>query len=410
MNALSSAAPPFEAQRSDPRLAQWLQQFPPEVFSERLYQSIELMERYSIELAVDLSRQLNLVDRLRKWRSTDELCRLLSFQPRFKFALRWILERLVESGCAEAQTNRNIRFYRLRYSPWEADLKRFHAVGLSIDPANAATLDLLDHAANLYPAVASGRQSGDHNLLGPQGVTLWLNYFDNNNSTYAVNNWVGAMLAADHLSTGDGLRILEVGAGTGSASEILLQLLAERGLLPQIERYLITEPNAYFRRCSQRKLAGQYPNMALEWAPLDLDFPWNNQGIPSGEFDLVFAVNVMHISKNLFFSLNEARSILADDGWLVIGECVRPYDNQPIYPELMFQILDSFTNVQTDPEVRPNPGFLTAEQWRRAFSRAGFKHARVAPDIDRIREIYPHFFTGAICGQNQANDSAGSRD
>jgi hypothetical protein len=112
------------------------------------------------------------------------------------------------------------------------------------------------------------------------------------------------------------------------------------------------------------------------------------------------------------FSLNEARSILADDGWLVIGECVRPYDNQPIYPELMFQILDSFTNVQTDPEIRPNPGFLTAEQWRRAFSRAGFKHARVAPDIDRIREIYPHFFTGAICGQNSAtaNDSAGSRD
>jgi len=111
------------------------------------------------------------------------------------------------------------------------------------------------------------------------------------------------------------------------------------------------------------------------------------------------------------FSLNEARSALAADGWLVIGECVRPYDNQPIYPELMFQILDSFTNVQTDPEVRPNPGFLTAEQWRRAFLRAGFGHAEVAPDIDRIREIYPHFFTGAICGQNTetVNDPASSR-
>jgi hypothetical protein len=120
----------------------------------------------------------------------------------------------------------------------------------------------------------------------------------------------------------------------------------------------------------------------------------------------------MHISKNLLFSLNEARSALADDGWLVIGECVRPYDNQPIYPELMFQILDSFTNVQTDPDVRPNPGFLTAEQWRRAFSCADFKRAGVAPDVDRIREIYPHFFTAAICGQNSAtaNDSAGSRD
>jgi SAM-dependent methyltransferase len=403
VNAVLSDAHKFETQRSDPRLAQWLQQFPPTVFSERLYQSIELMERYSIELAVDLSRQLNLVDQLGDWRTADELCRMLSFQSRFKFALSWILKRLVESGCAEARTDGR---------PWQPDLKLFRAAGLTIDPANAATLDLLDHAASVYPAVASGQQSGDHNLLGPQGVPLWLNYFHNDNLTYAVNNWVGAVLAADHLSTRHALRILEVGAGTGSASEILLQLLAERGLLPRVERYLITEPNAYFRRCSQRKLAGRYPNLALEWAPLDLDLSWNTQGITSGEFDLVYAVNVMHISKNLLFSLNEARSALAADGWLVIGECVRPYDNQPIYPELMFQILDSFTNVQTDPEIRPNPGFLTAEQWRRAFSRAGFGHAEVAPDIDRIREIYPHFFTGAICGQNTetVNDPASSRD
>jgi hypothetical protein len=110
----------------------------------------------------------------------------------------------------------------------------------------------------------------------------------------------------------------------------------------------------------------------------------------------------MHVSKNLLFSLKEARSALATDGWLVIGECVRPYDNQPMYPELMFQTLDSFTNVETDPEIRPNPGFLTAEQWRRAFLRAGFPRTEIAPDIERIREIYPHFFTGAICGQNTA--------
>jgi polyketide synthase PksN len=412
VNALSFDAHKFETRPSDPRLAQCLQQFPPAVFSERLYQSIELMERYSIELAVDLSRQLNLVDQLGGWRSVDELCEAFSFQPRFKFALRWMLERLAESGCAEARNNGESRCYHLRDALWEPDLKTLRTIGLSIDPTNAATLDLLDHAASLYLAVASGQQSGDHNLLGPQGVPLWLNYFHNDNLTYAVNNWVGGVLAVDHVSTHRTLRILEVGAGTGSASEILLQLLAERGLLPRVERYLITEPNAYFRRCSQRKLTAQYPNLPLEWAPLDLDLPWNTQGITSGEFDLVYAVNVMHISKNLLFSLNEVRSALATDGWLVIGECVRPYDNQPIYPELMFQILDSFTNVETDPEFRPNPGFLTAEQWRRAFSRAGFTQAKVAPDIDRIREIYPHFFTGAISGQNigTANDPASSRD
>jgi hypothetical protein len=72
----------------------------------------------------------------------------------------------------------------------------------------------------------------------------------------------------------------------------------------------------------------------------------------------------------------------------------------------MFQILESFAEVRLDPEMRPNPGFLTADQWRRSFTRAGFEHVKVAPDIDRIRRIYPHFFAGAICGQNTAGKTS----
>ena len=402
MNAASSDAPTFKARPCDPRLAHWLKDYPPSLLSERLYQSIELMERYSIELAIDLLRRLDVIDQLGEWRSADELCHVLSFQPRFSFALGWILERLVETGCIEARTDGDTHFYHMRHAPWQPKLERLRAVGLNIDPANAATLDLLDHAASLYPAVARGEQSGDHSLFGPQGILLWLNYFHNDNLTYAVNNWVSAMLAADRLSTRPRLRILELGAGAGSASKILVRWFDERGLLPQIERYLITEPNAFFRRRGQRDLAKQYPDLALEWGALDLNLPWDTQGIASGEFNLVYAVNVLHISKDLLFSLNQARSALTGNGWLVIGECLRPYVNQPIYPELMFQILESFTDVQTDPEIRPNPGFLTADHWRRAFTRAGFERVEVAPDIDSIREIYPHFFTGAICGQNTA--------
>ncbi len=404
MNAPLSDAQTFKVQPSDPRLAEYLKKYPQPVFSEQLYQSIELLERYSVEMAIDLARHLNLINHLSQWRSVDDLCSHLSFQPSFKFALRWILERLVEIDCVEARTDGNTRFFHLRHTLRKPDLENLRAAALQIDPANAATLDLLDRAASLYPAVANGEQSGDRNLLGPQGVPLWLNYFQNDNLTYAVNNWVGAALAADRVSSQRTFRILEIGAGPGSASEILLRLFDERGLLPRVKRYLVTEPNAFFLRCAQRKLARQYPDLSLEWAALNLDLPWNTQGINPDDFDLVYAVNVLHISKDLLFSLNEARSALAGDGWLVIGECLRPYFNQPIYPELMFQILESFTNVQTDPEVRPNPGFLTAEQWRCAFTRAGFQRVEVAPDIDRIREIYPHFFTGAICGQNVVPD------
>jgi SAM-dependent methyltransferase len=404
VNAPLSDAQTLKVQPSDPRLAEYLKEYPPAVFSERLYQSIELMERYSIEMAIDLARCLNVIDHLGQWQSVDDLCRLHSFQPSFKFALQWILERLVEIDCVEARTDGDTRSYRLRHTLRKPDLEKLRTAGLQVDPANAATFDLLDYAASLYPVVARGEQSGDSNLLGPQGVPLWLSYFNNDNSTYAVNNWVGAALAVERVSSRGALRILEVGAGPGSASEILLRLFDERGLLPRVQRYLVTEPNAFFLRCSQRKLARQYPGLPFEWAALNLDLPWSAQGINAREFDLVYAVNVMHISKDLLFTLKEARSVLASDGWLVIGECLRPYFNQPIYPELMFQILESFISVRTDPEIRPNPGFLTAENWRRAFARTGFQHVEVAPEIDRIREIYPHFFTGAICGQNVVFD------
>ena len=403
VNAVSAEAPALKLQPRDPRLAECLKNYPPDVFGERLYQSIEVMERYSIELAIDLLRQLDVLDQLADWKSADELCCALSFQPRFSSALGWLLERLVETDCIEARSAGDFRSYRLQQTPWAADLARIRALGMEIDSGNSATFDLLDHAASIYPAVARGEQTGEQSLFGPKGIGLWLGYFHNSNLTYAVNNWVGAVLAAECISSRDRLRILEIGAGSGSASETLLRWFEERGLLARIERYLITEPNAFFRRRAQRELSNRYPNVALTWGTLDLNQSWRDQIMPAGEFDLIYAVNVMHISKNLVFSLEQAASVLADDGWLVIGECVRPCPDQPIYPELMFQNLDSFIDVRTEPEIRPRPGFLTPEQWRGAFNRAGFVRCGIRPEIERIREIYSHFFTGAICGQKSRN-------
>jgi len=405
MAGTPSEAPTFDPQPYDPRLTQWLQGYPASVFSERLYRSIELMERYSIDLAIDLLARLNVVDQLDEWRSAKQLCQALSHQPRFSSVLDWLLKRLLETGCIETRTDGDTRVYCSRHALWKPQLAHLRAIGLDIDSANAPTLDLLDQAAKLYPAIARGEQNAEQGLFEPQAILLWLNYFQNENLTYAVNNWVGAVLAAERLSTRSKLRILEVGAGAGSGSEILLRWFDERGLLSRIERYLITEPNAFFRRRGERKLATQYRDLPLEWRALDINSAWASQGVSDGEFDLVYGVNVLHVAKDLLFSLNQARRALADDGWLVIGECVRPYVDQPIYPELIFQILDSFSNVNTDREIRPNPGFLTVDQWRRAFPCAGFQSIQVAPQIDRIREIYSHFFTAAICGERAAGNN-----
>jgi SAM-dependent methyltransferase len=392
-------APAFDPKPRDPRLENWLQDYPPALFSESLYQSVELMERYSIDLAIDLFNRLGITNEVEGWQSAAGLCHTHSFQANFSSALGWLFERLIETGCVDVRIEDNARSYRFKRVPWQPNLARLRELGLEIDRANAPTLDLLDEAANLYPAVARGEQSGEQGLFGTQAIPLWLNYFHNDNLTYTVNNWIGAALAADRISARPRLRVLELGAGAGSASEILLRWLDQRGLLPRIERYLITEPNAFFRRRGQRELLKQYRHLPLEWQGLDMNLPWDAQGIVGGEFDLVYGVNVLHVAKDLFFSMNQAYWALAPGASLVIGECVRPTPNQPIYAELIFQLLDSFRDVKTDPEIRSNAGFLTPDQWRRAFARTGFGCVEVTPDIDRIREIYPHFFVGAISGQ-----------
>lgn len=393
-------APSIKVAPRDPRLEPWLKDYPAEVFGDRLYQSIEVMERYSIELAIDLLRQLDVFDHLQRWQTPAQLCGELSFQPRFSSALSWLLERLVETECVEGRADGDgSRAYRLHRPLWHPELARIRAIALEIDGGNGATLDLLDHAASIYPAVARGEQSGEQSLFGPRGIALWLSYFHNKNLTYAVNNWIGAVPAVQRLHTKPKLRILEVGAGAGSATETLLRYFDEAGLLSAIEKYIVTEPNAFFRRRAQRELATRYSSVPLQWETLDLNLPWADQIEPGARFDLVYAVNVLHVAHDLLFSLKQATSVLAKDGWLILGECIRPYPDQPIYPELMFQNLGSFIDVRTDPVFRPRGGFLTPEQWRTAATRAGFVNPEVTPNIEAIREIYPHFFTAAICGQ-----------
>ena len=108
---------------------------------------------------------------------------------------------------------------------------------------------------------------------------------------------------------------------------------------------------------------------------------------------------MLHVAKDLQFSLAQAAQWLKPAGWLVSGECLRPLPDQPVYTELMFRILDSYTQVTLDPAFRPNPGFLTAQQWRTALRAAGLDQIRIEPDHELIRAVYPRFLLGALCAQ-----------
>jgi len=97
------------------------------VFSERLYQSIELMERYSVELAVDLFAPLNLVINSTAGDQPMNLWRAL-FSAAFRFAYAGCWSAWWKVAARRHATTRE-SLLSLADTLWEPDLKALRAIG-----------------------------------------------------------------------------------------------------------------------------------------------------------------------------------------------------------------------------------------------------------------------------------------
>lgn len=238
----------------------------------------------------------------------------------------------------------------------------------------------------------SGERTGEEILFRPDRLPLWFRYFSNRNLLYGVNNSLGA-LALSRVLPSSGARVLEIGGGAGSAAEAALAHLGRR-----LSRYLFTEVVPTFARRGERAArAAAAEGVAVEAAKLDMTKPWAPQGAAPGAFDAVYSVNCFHVAPDLAAVLAEAREALAPGGALVVSECVRPLGNdQPIYVELVFDLLESFTRVTLDPVARPTHGFLTPAAWRESLRRAGFVDVTFLPDAEELAKSYPSFFASAV--------------
>lgn len=389
----------------DPRFYDHLGEVPPDLLGEELYWSVELVERYAREWAVELAHRLEVPRALTAAGgvTAEALGRELGWVAGASAPLAWLLDELAEAGQllafegAREGAEGGGRRFRLAGELRASRREAVREAALEHDPANAPFLDLLDLAGRSWPRVVTGEVAGGAALLGAGQLGLWLRYFANDNPVYAVNNRLAALAAARRLPEGG--RALEVGAGAGSASAALLEELEAGGRLAWLAAFRVTEPAAMLRRRGVRSLTERWPGVAVEAAELDIDRPWAEQGIEPGSLDLVYGVNVFHVADDLAWSLAEARAALAPGGWLVAGECLRPRPGQPIAAEMIFLLIEDFRDVRTDPELRPGPGFLTPEHWVAQLERAGFAEVELVPDVRVLRRFYPRFATGAVCGR-----------
>jgi SAM-dependent methyltransferase len=313
----------------------------------------------------------------------------LSIPWRRTIPLKFLYEKLTIAGVFEQEGG--------RYYPGALKEPDFDTVAAELaerEPGVAVAADILRTLVDEAKTFFSGEATGDEILFAPAKLPLWLKYFHNDNLLYAINNTVGAEAVSRLVPEGGGpFEVLEIGGGCGSAAEYVLRKLGS-----SVTRYRFTEVAETFARHGERAVAAAAdPATTIESARVDMTQSWEAQGVEPGTFDVVYSVNCFHVAPDLDFVIREAAKALKPGGTVVVSECIRPTKlARPIHAEIIFDFLDSFTDVATDPVRRPTHGFLTPAAWRATFEAAGLGDVKVVPDVDAIAEQYPDFVVGAV--------------
>jgi SAM-dependent methyltransferase len=342
---------------------------------------------YTARTALGLAYDLGWEQRLRRGASVGEL--LEGYHPPSKIPAEWILRFLVEKGLLVQEGPR----YRLEGTP-STDLLELRETAEREAPGHLRNLDLLDAVrSHVRPYFTDGK-SGEACLFDLAVFPIWLDYFRNENILYRSNNLFA--LAALRGSLKPGCRILELGGGAGSFAQLLSRMGAHTGELAHIADYRFTDIAPTFLRRAQRGLKNQAPGISFSFSNLDINRPLDDQGLAGSTFDAIVGINVLHVAKHLPATLQDLKQHLTPEGRLILGECLKPDLSRPIYLEFFFQFMASFTEVDTDPILRPTHGFLTPEAWIRILVSAGFRDVHDIPHVRHLMDRFPAFYVGAF--------------
>ena len=364
------------------------------VFDARFARSNGLYDEFVYRLTSQVLRETGLDRAIADWIGVDELVRGAGLDPRrATVPVGWMLRHLARRGALSAEeTERGQRFRAADLAV--LDPAPIAAAQREHDPRCLPSYALAETAAREYPAFLRGGPSGEEVLFAPARLPLWMGYFSNDNVLYAVNNHVGAV-AVETWMPRRPTTILELGGGLASGAAALLERLGSAAL----KTYRFSELVPAFLRRAQRLLLERFPGgPALTFAQLDMNRSFAEQGAASESVSIVYAVNTLHVAHDLAFTLGEVTRVLEPGGQLIVSECVRPRPADTLYPEFIFNLLETFRAPRLHPGYRPNGGFLTPEQWTAALEAAGFRDVRVLPDVTRIREEFAGFYVAAIGG------------
>jgi SAM-dependent methyltransferase len=368
------------------------------LFGGSFLRSWDLYDEFVYRLTLRVFQDAGLEAATREPASTPDVAARAGLEPgRALIPLDWILRQLATRRVLEGVDAAEGTRWQRSPGPLPAlDPEPVREEQAWLDPSWLPAYTLAQTVARDYVRFLRGEVAGEEILFSPARFRLWIDYFSNANGLYAVNNRVGAIAVAEWLPH-PGAAVLELGGGLASAARALLEGLEAAGRLGELSAYHFTELVPAFLRRGQQALQARFPDLSgLTFAVLDMNRPFEAQGVAPGSQSVVYAVNTLHVASDLDFTLGEIRRTLEPGGRLIVSECVRMQPGQPLNAEFIFNLMATFRSRRPDTPGQPPGGFLLPSQWKAAIEAAGFSDVRFLPDVLRFSDRFPRFHAAAI--------------
>ena len=182
----------------------------------------------------------------------------------------------------------------------------------------------------------------------------------------AANGMLGETIAALLARRPDDrrLRVLEIGAGTGSATASVLPQLPDAGF-----DYVYSDISAGFFSEAEERFADS--RGSIEYRVLDIEKDPVAQGFDLHGYDLLVASNVLHATRDLSQTLAHCRKLLAPCGQLAALENLRGQS----WLDMTFGQLDGWWRFADG--YRSRHPLADPATWRQALADAGFREIEI---------------------------------
>lgn len=232
-------------------------------------------------------------------------------------------------------------------------------------------LESHNHVSKLYVIVARNLNALWRVELNPLELLmqsgLLKNYYEE------VANYICATQISAYMDLlvhqKPGLKILEVGGGTGAGTRNLIRRLCahpgQPGTLLRCDRYDFTDVSSAFLSHARDEFQAFAPQMTFGTLDIEHDFP--EQGYRDFEYDVVLASSVLHITHDLKQTLRRVRKALRTGGKLVMQEAFQP-DGWTL--GFVFGVFPGWwVGSSDDRNLSPN---ITVEDWDSILKEVGF--------------------------------------